>query len=200
LANRDSGEDTKSRLIRAATRVFAEHGSQKATISEIARLANISESAIYEYFQGKEDLLLAIPDVWVSQAIAELEEQLFGIKGTKNLLRKFLWWYLRYIEKEPLIARVVFLFLKGNRGFVDTPVYTNVRIFYSRLTAIFQEGIDSSELRPDLNPYVARSIFLGAIEHMVVRWLMKDMSYSLFDNLENTFDTLVHGMEPTDRR
>jgi hypothetical protein len=48
-------------------------------------------------------------------------------------------------------------------------------------------------MRPDLNSYVARSIFLGTIEHVVVRWLLKDMSYSLFDTLDQTFEIFVNG-------
>ena len=45
-------------------------------------------------------------------------------------------------------------------------------------------------MREDLNPYIARTILLGTIEHMTIRWLLKDMSYSLFDNLEPTFKML----------
>lgn len=188
--------DTRNRVIRAATEVFAEHGYQKATIAEISRLAGLSEAGIYEYFQGKEDLMLTIPNVWVIEAIEELEEQLFGIKGALNKLRKFLYWYLRYIEREPLIAKVVFLHLKGSRSFLDSPVYANVRTFYGQLLSIFEEGKDSGEFRQDLSPYVARSVFLGAIEHMVIRWLLKDMSYSLFNNVEGTFDLIAGGLAP----
>jgi TetR/AcrR family fatty acid metabolism transcriptional regulator len=194
LAPKEISQDTRSRIIGAATGVFAELGYQKATMSEISRIAGLSEAAIYEYFQGKEDLLLTIPNEWVSEAVIELEEQLFGIKGAVNQLRKFLWWYLRYIEREPLIAKVVFLFLKGNRSFIDTAVYTNVKTFYGRLLKIFEEGRDSGELKQDLNPYIARSIFLGVIEHMVIRWLLKDMSYSLFENLDHTFELLISGL------
>jgi TetR/AcrR family fatty acid metabolism transcriptional regulator len=191
---KNAPEDTRTRIVRAATKVFAEHGYQKATISEIARLAQIAEASLYEYFQSKEDLLLTIPNVWVTEAIEELEEQLFGIRGCEGQLRKFLWWYLRYIEKEPLIASVVFLFLKGNRSFVDTPVYANVRTFYGRLLRIFEEGREAGELREGLNPFIARTIFLGTIEHIVIRWLMKDMSYSMFDSLEETFELLMGGL------
>lgn len=188
--------DTRTRVIRAATEVFAEHGYQKATIAEISRLAGLSEAGIYEYFQGKEDLMLTIPNVWVSEAIEELQEHLFGIKGAVNKLRKFLYWYLRYIEREPLVAKVVFLYLKGNRNFLDTPVYANVKTFYGKLLEIFDEGKESGEFRGDLNPYVARSVFLGTIEHMVIRWLLKDMSYSLFDNIDATFDLIAAGPAP----
>lgn len=186
-----SKENTQTRIIRAATKLFAEQGYEKATIAEISKIAGLSDAGIYEYFQGKEDLLLTIPDVWVTNAIQELEEQLFGIFGSFNKLRKFLWWYLRYIEREPMTAKVVFLFLKTNSNFMNTNVYSNVKAFYSSLLKIFEEGRDSGEMKKDLNPYIARAIFLGTIEHMAIRWLLKDMSYSLFDNLDHTFDMLV---------
>ena len=39
-----------------------------------------------------------------------------------------------------------------------------------------------------------RTIFIGTMEHMVTRWLLKEMSYSLFDNLEETFDLMIDGL------
>src|SRR5208283_5958831 len=102
-------------------------------IVEISKEAGFSEAALYEYFQGKEDLLHTIPDVWLAAALDEVKEQLFGIKGACNKLRKFLWWYLRYVERHSLTAKVVFLHLKVNRTFVDSSVYPNVKIFYSFL-------------------------------------------------------------------
>ncbi len=195
MASKNHEESTKTRIVKAATKLFAEQGYQKATIAEISNLAGLSDAALYEYFQGKEDLLLTIPDMWVTGAITEVEEQLFGIEGAFNKLRKFLWWYLRYIEREPLTAKVVFLFLKTNSNFIKTPVYSDVKTFYSVLVKIFEEGRDSGEMKSDLNPYIARSIFLGTIEHMVIRWLIKDMSYSLFDNLEQTFNIFVNSFK-----
>ena len=195
MANKNHEENARTRIVKAATKLFAEQGYQKATIAEISNLAGLSDAALYEYFQGKEDLLLTIPDIWVTEAITEVEEQLFGIEGAFNKLRKFLWWYLRYIEREPLTAKVVFLFLKTNSNFIKTPAYSNVKTFYSFLVKIFEEGRGSGEMKSDLNPYIARSIFLGTIEHMVIRWLIKDMSYSLFDNLEQTFNIFVNSFK-----
>ncbi len=189
-----SKNSTKTRILRAATKLFAEQGYQKTTIVEISKEAGFSEAALYEYFQGKEDLLHTIPDVWVIRGIEEVQEQLFGIKGAVNKLRKFLWWYLRYIEKDCLTAKVVFLHLKVNRTFVDSSVYPNVKTFYFFLIDIFEEGRTSGEFRADLNPYLARAVFIGTVEHTVIRWLLKDMSYSFFDTLEQTFEILVDGI------
>ena len=188
-----SKENTRMGIIDAATRLFAEQGYQQTTISEIAKRVGLAEGSIYDHFRGKEDLLLTIPDVWVTKAIDELEVQLLGIEGAFNKLRKFLWWYIYYIQSEPMTAKVVFLFLKTNPNFIESEVYPNVRTFYAGLIRIFEEGIESGEMAEDLDPFIARSIVLGTIEHMVIRWLLKEMKYSLFDNLEQVYRSLHRG-------
>jgi len=191
MSNKNSKEGAKNRIIESAKKLFAEQGYQKTTIIDISRQAGLSEAALYEYFQGKEDLLLTIPQLWVSDLIEGLEEQLFGIKGAFNKLRKYLWWYLRRVEQAPLDAKIVYLFLKTNANFMDTEVYSNVKRLYSFLLNIFEEGSKSGEMKPDMNPYLARDIFVGTMDHLVTRWLLKDMSYSLFENLEEIFELIM---------
>jgi TetR/AcrR family fatty acid metabolism transcriptional regulator len=191
MAVRGTKEDTKNRIIESAKKLFAEQGYQKATVVDISKQAGLSEAALYEYFQGKEDLLLAIPDLWVSDLLDDAKEQLFGIRGAENKLRKFLWWNLRRIEQAPLDAKIVYLFLKTNANFMNTPVYANVRKLYGYLLEIFEEGKKSGEMKQELNSYAARDIFVGTMDHIVTRWLLKDMSYSLFENLEELYDLMV---------
>ena len=200
MAIKNSKGNTRGRIIESAKKLFAEQGYQKTTVMDISKQAGLSEAALYEYFQGKEDLLLTIPDLWVSELIKDLNEQLFGIKGAFNKLRKYLWWYLRRIEEAPLDAKIVYLFLKTNANFMNTEVYSNVKILYSYLIEIFEEGRTSGEMKPDLNPYFARIIFIGTMEHIVTRWLLKDMSYSLFENLEDTFDLMVDAFKRDDSK
>jgi len=193
MGNKVSKENTKNRIIESAKKLFADQGYQKTTVVDISRQAGLSEAALYDYFQGKEDLLLTIPDLWVSELIGDLKEQLFGIKGSINKLRKFLWWYLRRIEEAPLDAKIVYLFLKTNANFMKTEVYSNVKTLYSYLIEIFEEGRTSGEMKADLNPYFARDIFVGTMEHLITRWLLKDRSYSLFENLEEVFNLMIDG-------
>ena len=191
MAKHNPKEHTRERIINSAKKLFAEQGYQKTTIVDISKRAGLSEAALYEYFQGKESLLLMIPDLWVSELVRDLDEQLFGVKGTVNKLRKYLWWYLRRVEQSPLDAKIVYLFLKTNANFLNTDVYANVKNFYAYLVDIFEEGRKTGEMKPDLNSRAARDIFVGTMDHIIIRWLLKDMSYSLFDNLENTFELMV---------
>jgi len=200
MANRSTKEDTKNRIIDSAKKLFAEQGYLKTTVVDISKQAGLSEAALYEYFQGKEDLLLAIPDLWVSDLLADVQEQLFGIKGAANKLRKYLWWNMRRIEQAPLDAKIVYLFLKTNANFMNTPVYANVRKLYAYLVDIFEEGKKTGEMKPDLNSYAARDIFVGTMDHVVTRWLLKDMSYSLFENLEQIFELMVNAFMQGDSK
>jgi AcrR family transcriptional regulator len=51
---------TRTRLLEAATRVFARRGFHGASLDEIAREAGATTGAIYSNFSGKEDLFLAL--------------------------------------------------------------------------------------------------------------------------------------------
>jgi AcrR family transcriptional regulator len=54
----DPGEDPLgSRLLAAATEVFAEEGYAGARVAEIARRAGVTTGAIYSRYQGKDELL-----------------------------------------------------------------------------------------------------------------------------------------------
>jgi len=198
MVGKSAKESTKNRIIESAKKLFAEQGYQKTTIMDISKKADLSDAALYEYFQGKEDLLLAIPHLWVSELLDDLNEQLFGIKGSFNKLRKYMWWSMRRIEQAPLDAKIVYLFLKTNANFMETEVYANVKRLYSCLLDIFEEGSKNGEMKPDLNPHSARDIFVGTMDHLVTRWLLKDMSYSLFDNLEEVFGLMVDAFRSRD--
>lgn len=180
-------------IIEAAKKLFAEKGFQETTVVDISKSIGLSEAALYEYFKGKEDLLLEIPRLWVSDLLVDLENHLFGIEGAENKLRKYLWWYLRRMELSPLDAKIVYLNLKTNSKFLKTDVYSGVRSLYSYPVSIISEGIKNGEVRADLDPKAAREIFVSTMDHMITRWLLKDMSYSLFDNIDTIFKIIISG-------
>ena len=188
---RQNGSDTRTLIINAAKKFFAEKGFQQTTVVEISKSVGLSEAALYEYFKGKEDLLLEIPRLWVSELLMDLESHLFGIQGAENKLRKYLWWYLRRIELSPLDAKIVYLHLKTNSKFLKTDVYSDVRKLYAYPSSFIEEGVKNGEIMADLDPHAAREIFVSTMDHMITRWLLKDMSYPLFENIETIFNIII---------
>jgi TetR/AcrR family fatty acid metabolism transcriptional regulator len=74
---------------------------------------------------------------------------------------------------------------------MNTEVYSNVKALYASLLDIFEEGRQTGEMKAELNPRFARDIFIGTVDHIITRWLLKDRSYPLFDNLENIFELMI---------
>ena len=72
LTRRQKQEETRERLLDAATRVFARRGFQQATLNEIAGEAGFTIGAVYSNFAGKEELFLALADREVDQRVAEI--------------------------------------------------------------------------------------------------------------------------------
>ncbi|ABC78740.1 transcriptional regulator TetR family [Syntrophus aciditrophicus SB] len=192
-------ENTRDRIVESAKILFAENGFLKTTVVDICRNVGLSEAALYEHFKGKEDLLLAIPDLWVSELLKDLDDQMFGVKGAFNKLRKYIWWTYRRTEEAPVDAKIVYLFLKTSSSFMETSVYQNVRLLYHYLIDIFEEGKKSGEMRQDIDSSVAQSIVIGTMDHMITLWLLKNMSYSLFEKAEETFDLLESAFSSKER-
>ena len=191
MANNRKSENTRERIIDAARSLFAENGYLKTTVIDISKAAGLSEAALYEYFKGKEDLLLTIPDIWVAELLQGLDEQMFGLQGAFAKLRKYLFWNLKRVEHSPLDAKLVYMFLKHNASFMETEVYGNVKKLYAYLIDIFEEGKKSGEMKRDMDSYAARSIFIGTMDYMITRWLLKDRAYDLFESMEAVYELLV---------
>lgn len=54
-----SGEETRRRIIAATMKCVAESGYAKATIREIARMAEVTSASLYNYFPNKSELIKA---------------------------------------------------------------------------------------------------------------------------------------------
>lgn len=61
MAARSDGNQTKQRLLEAASEVFAERGYQEARVSDICKAAQAASGAVNYYFGSKEKLYL---EVW----------------------------------------------------------------------------------------------------------------------------------------
>jgi AcrR family transcriptional regulator len=58
--------ETRARLLNAAAELFAERGVDDTSIDAIAERADRTSGAVYDHFGGKDGLLLALLDSWVT--------------------------------------------------------------------------------------------------------------------------------------
>ena len=58
-------EETRSRILEAAIKLFSNHGYNKASVDDICKEAGISKGAFYHHFKSKQALFLALLDDWL---------------------------------------------------------------------------------------------------------------------------------------
>lgn len=159
-------ETRRTQILEAAARVFARKGFDRATVSDIARAARLSEGSIYNYFRSKEDLLIHIPEHIVQpvliplfeeappQSIEEIEQRLLALARMM---------VARVREHAPFLQ--VFLsalpYLSGSarKQYMQLlPTYAG-----ELLERFLREGIRRGIFRQDLNPVIAARALPGML-------------------------------------
>jgi len=85
-----SGEETRRRIIVATMRCVAEVGYSKATIREIARMANVTSASLYNYFPNKSELIKATIAARADAAMPRLRQAAGGAGGIVDRLEAVL--------------------------------------------------------------------------------------------------------------
>jgi len=191
-------ESRREQIMRAAEKVFSEKDFQNSTISDVAKETGVSDATIYEYFSSKEELLFSIPRDNIEHSKEILDYHLSYMKGTANKLRSMIYHLMKYYQDNPNFAYISLMTLKTNRKFMETDTYKDLKAYYKIAIDIINEGIESGEFRPDVNPYMARSMLLGSIEFIVIRWLLYGCPHDKTQPLANVdilFDILIRGLQ-----
>lgn len=187
-------------ILEAAENIFARKGFHETRISDIARKARVSESTVYEYFSTKEELLFSIPAEKISAHLEKNREILQYVHGAANRLRTVIYRHLSLYAYDEDYANVVVLILKGNRNFVKTEAYKVVQDAARITTQVLEEGIESGEFNPDLNPYLVRAMIWGTIEHLIVRKSLLGKPKDLMALAENITNTILKGIITAEKK
>ena len=181
---------TKTKIINAATMLFAQKGFQNTTISHIAGEVGIGESTIYEHFKNKEEILFSIPGEKVQQLIEINEKHLGGLLGAHVKLRKLIWNYTEFLTENQNFLNILLFNLRPNRLFYQTEGYEKMRTFTREFRKAIEEGIENGEFRKTINSQHILWLIFGAIDHILITWTLKKKPANPLQALESFFDLL----------
>ena len=133
-----SPDNKAERILRAAEKVFAAKGFNKARMSEIAREAGVAEGTIYEYFTNKEDLILAIPTTRIKQYLTKIPG-LFEIQSPTRKLRRFIRHHFSLFMAERTYLKV-FCQVQLSRLFYESQAYKEFIPYFQVIENIIEEG------------------------------------------------------------
>jgi len=189
----------REQIVEAATRVFAEKGFRRATTREVARVAGISEGTIYNYFEDKEAILMAILDVLneTERRAGDFEE------GLSTDFQDFFEEYLRrrmsLIWENREVFRVLLSEMLVNAELRERYLRETVEPTMRIAEENFRSRIEQGEVRETDAPLAMRSV-AGSILGILLLGLLGDEEInSQWDEVPEVLTgLLMHGLDVTE--
>lgn len=194
----DQLNDTKRAILECSLRLFSENGFAATSVRQIAREVGVRESAIYNHFKGKDDII-------------EILLNMYGIGKTRSYIEKMMdnqqiiddpYKFLRYIVSEEILdlilnneankfKKIVIMEMfcdKNARDIIESEIFVQAR---KLLGEIFQLMIIKKLIKP-LNPQLLANEFLAPLvfvnlEHLIASEGKKDKDY-FKEQIENHID------------
>ncbi len=82
--------ERREQLLDCAASIFAEHGYARATTSQLARAAGVTEPIIYRHFKSKRDMYIALIERTGKQTLEQWKEDLKGATDPADRLRRLI--------------------------------------------------------------------------------------------------------------
>ncbi|MFE6663904.1 TetR/AcrR family transcriptional regulator [Streptomyces sp. NPDC057697] len=135
---------TRHRLLAAASELFAERGFDQVSVAEVAEAAEVSKMTVFNYFSGKEDLILAPMEAHVGDVARAVRDRAPGESALTAVLGQFL---AGVENRDPSVGMSdAPLVLRVRRLIVETPALLtrahafSVRSFDLLAATLVEEG------------------------------------------------------------
>ncbi|AAZ56832.1 transcriptional regulator, TetR family [Thermobifida fusca YX] len=186
-----TGNDRRTQIIKVATELFREKGYYATSLDDIADRIGFTKPAIYYYFKSKEDVLFAIVNSIVDEALERFHAIAAGPGSPGERIHALLVEHTRTILRN-LDANTVFY---NERGLLSPEREREMRKREREYTEIMQrlyaEGVATGELL-DVDPTVATATLLGAAI-WTYRWYDPEGRLSADEVVEQITRLLLNG-------
>jgi AcrR family transcriptional regulator len=161
------GQMTKRALFQAAEKVFGQYGFNRASISEITRLAGVAQGTFYIHFKSKRDLLEGFVRYLSRELRRTLKRATEDFADRRDMEREGISTFFRFLRQHSRIYRVV--------GESETVGQETGMWYYKKLAEGYvsglQEGVKKGEIRKLPVPFLARSLM--GLNHLIgLKWLV----------------------------
>jgi AcrR family transcriptional regulator len=158
-------EETRRALLDAAARLFAEHGYHETSVPDIVQAAGVGHGTFYEYFGSRRDILLAL-----TRPVTDSRERRPSLmsRNLADRIRAEIFWYLSDHVEHLDLSKV----WHAASNFDPEIAETRRRERARRIQRV-RKGIESAEVRPDIDPGIAAAALVAMLEEFTHRWFIE---------------------------
>jgi len=148
----ERADQTRARILDAATREFSANGLAGARTERIAEAASVNKALLYYYFRSKDALYAAaLEAVAARMAVSSMSVLNRGCSAGERLLRSTLNHFDRIYSQpvfQTLMQQEMIRLRKGETGALSPLVEILFKPMSDRMLLVAEEGIRSGELIP----------------------------------------------------
>jgi AcrR family transcriptional regulator len=172
----------RAEIVRHAADVFARHGYHATKMQDIATKADIGKGTIYEYFQTKEELFLAIYDSWMTEyeqtirnRIAAAQDPMSMVDAIRESAVEF---YESRAEQAPLLLEFWAHALRtDNPAFLDR--VRRIRSYLRDLGTMLTRDLTASGWFNEIDAAAFAELETGISDGIFLAWLMHGRDFPL---------------------
>lgn len=152
-------EDTRSRILQAALRLFSAKGYDGTTTKDLATAANVAEGTLFRHFSNKKAILIEVATAgWVdilTDLLTELSEM-----GSYNAVAQVMRHRMLKMRENKDLLRVCFIEAQFHPELRDRIQSEVISKMTDVAEAFFQTAMEKGIYRP-MNPKIVAQVFLG---------------------------------------
>jgi TetR/AcrR family transcriptional regulator, fatty acid metabolism regulator protein len=175
----------RERILDAAFTVFSQRGYRQAGVDEVGRQAETSKGGVYFHFPTKESLFLELLRTTADRLVGKVERSMTDIADPIERADVALRTVLGVFAGHRTMAR---LFLIDAVG-AGSEFQAELQRLHQRFGGLIAEQLDAAVAEgiiPPIDTQVAGMAWFGALNEVVMRWLMDEGR----GRLEDTYPTL----------
>ena len=184
-----------SKIIHAATKVFAKKGFFNARISDIAKEAKVADGTIYLYFNNKFDILISVFEKEIGSLIEQVKKLLAKENDPRIMLRIFATKHLTVMKKNKNLAEVIQIELRQSAKLIKDYRNNKFSEYVNIISSIIKLGQEQNIYRASIRPGLAKRAFFGSLDEISRVWTMSmETQYTVEDTISQVMEIFLSGM------
>ena len=189
----------KDRILEAALEVFSQKGFHPATMDEIAEKAGVGKGTLYRYFETKEKLFAELVRLRLEELGKRAGSVIEEHDDVLTMISKYIRIYFEFFDRNQRLYRLIIQEQLDLGEHSPDEYFRRVKRAIPNLRRKVYEGTQQGILK-DVDFQTVFYGTMGFAHGVIQKWLARDCSYPLVDELPGVLEVLFHGFVKDDRK
>ncbi len=194
-----SKQSAKERILDAALEVFSHKGFHSATTDEIAERAGVGKGTLYRYFETKEKLFAQLVRLRTEELESRADSIIDSHDDVLTMISKYIRLYFEFFDSNQLIFRLIVQEQLDLGEHSPDEYFRRVMRAIPKLKRKVYEGTQQGILK-DVDFQTVFYGTMGFAHGVIQKWLARDCSYPLVNELPGVLEVLFYGFVKSARK